>query len=148
MKDTNTFESVKATFTEYLVKNQHRKTPERFAILEHIAEIDGHFTAEVLYKNMQTNFRVSLASVYNNLDLLTKTGLLTRHQFGSHPAEYERTFHTNVHHHLVCSNCGKIKEFTDKNLKETIESKNFNNFLPTHFTLYIYGYCNKCKHIM
>lgn len=146
MKETNTFELIKNIFSEYLVKYQHRKTPERFAILEHICSIDGHFTAEMLYNIMQNNFRVSLASIYNNLELLLKTGLITRHQFGNNPAEYERTFHTNVHHHIVCIHCGKIKEFTDKNLKTNIESKKFNNFLPAHFNLYIYGYCNKCKH--
>ncbi|MDO9152823.1 MAG: Fur family transcriptional regulator [Paludibacter sp.] len=148
MKDANTFETVKAGFTEYLVKNQYRRTPERYAILEHINAIDGHFTAEMLFKTMQNNFRVSLASVYNSLDLLIKMGLIIRHQFGNNPAEYERTFRTIIHHHLVCSNCGKIKEFTDKNLKTTIEAKKFNNFLPHHFSLCIYGYCNKCKHLI
>ncbi len=146
MEEVNTFELVEAAFLEYLLKNELRKTPERLAILKHIHAIDGHFTAEMLFKIMQTNFRVSLASVYNNLDLLLKSGLITRHQFGSQKAQYERTFLTNVHHHIVCINCGKMKEFTDNNLKANIESKKIKNFLPTHFNLYIYGFCNKCKH--
>ena len=147
MKDTPAFETIKIAFTDYLVKNQLRKTPERFAILEHINSIEGHFTAEMLYDIMQNKFRVSLASVYNNLDLLLKTGLIIRHQFGSHPAEYERTFRNNPHYHLVCSNCGKIKEYTDKNLKITLESKKFSSFAPTYISLYYYGYCNKCKNM-
>jgi Fur family ferric uptake transcriptional regulator len=147
MTDSTNFESIRIVFSEYLIKNQLRKTPERFAILEHINDIKGHFTAEMLYKVMQPNFRVSLASVYNNLDLLLKSGLITKHQFGCNKSEYERTFQTNAHHHIVCIHCGKIKEFSDKNLKENIESKKFKNFLPTHFNLNIYGLCNKCKHL-
>ena len=38
MKDT-----VKQIFTEYLNANGHRKTPERYAILDTIYSIDGHF---------------------------------------------------------------------------------------------------------
>ncbi len=145
MKELQTIESVKASFNEFLVKNDYRKTSERFAILEHIGKIEGHFTAEMFYDSMKVDFRVSLASVYNNFELLLKAGLIVRHQINSTSALYERTFNIQPHHHLVCSNCGCIKEFTDKNLKTYIENKKYKYFVPTHFSLYIYGLCNRCK---
>ena len=39
------------------------------------------------------------------------------------------------------------KEFADKKIRTTIQSKNFSTFEITHYSLYLYGICNKCKSI-
>ncbi|KAA6309031.1 Ferric uptake regulation protein, partial [termite gut metagenome] len=61
MEDQNAKETVKQIFTEYLKAHGHRKTPERFVILDTIYSIDGHFDIETLYSRMadQKKFRVS-----------------------------------------------------------------------------------------
>ena len=73
MKDT-----VRQIFTEYLTANGHRKTPERYAILETIYSIDGHFDIDMLYSRMmdQENFRVSRATLYNTIILLINARLI------------------------------------------------------------------------
>ena len=70
MKDDYSLDAVKDIFTKYLAEKKHRRTPERFAILERIYSYDGHFNAEILYKAMKEEYRVSLATVYNTLELL------------------------------------------------------------------------------
>ncbi|MEA4981476.1 MAG: Fur family transcriptional regulator [Paludibacter sp.] len=132
-------------FKEYLAKHKHRKTPERFAILEKIYAFEGHFDAETLFESMQNEYRVSLATVYNTLDLLLESGLVIKHQFDGLSAQYEKALGSNIHNHSVCIVCGKVKEFTDKKIRKAIQSKEFANFQSTHYSLYIYGVGKKCS---
>ena len=85
MGDKNVKETVRQIFTEYLETNGHRKTPERFAILDTIYSINGHFDIDMLYSQMmnQENFRVSRATLYNTIILLMDAKLVIKHLFGN-----------------------------------------------------------------
>ena len=80
------------------------------------------------------------------MDILEKTGVIIKHDFGDGAAKYEFFMkEKGIHHHLICKKCGKIIEISgllsedlDKRLleEEGFESKDQH--------LKIYGYCKEC----
>lgn len=130
---------------KYLETNNHRKTSERFAILDAIYDMEGHFSLEELSQRMEEqNFRVSRATLYNTMRLFIELRLVVRHRFIGQTM-YEACFNNDEHIHQICTVCGEVTEIEAAGITSAIEDTKFRRFRKDGFSLYIYGVCSRCQ---
>lgn len=147
MTTTDTIASVKKAFTEYLEKHGHRRTKERYTVLEEIYKLNDHFDVESLMIHMkQAGHRISRATLYNTIELLLDCDLITRHQFGKNLALFERSYSYKQHDHLICQNCEHIFEFCDPRIQQ-IQSMmgDILRFDIASHSLHLFGNCRELQ---
>lgn len=122
-----------------------RITPQRHAILEYLVVSDSHPTADEIYKALEHKFpNMSVATVYNNLRVFRKTGLVKELTYGDSSSRFD--FSTKEHYHIICSRCGKIVDFFYPGLDEVEAlAAQVTGFTVDHHRLEVYGICPECQ---
>ena len=140
---TPNIDSIETAFTKFLNEGKYRKTPERFAILRKAIELHSHFDVDALHMAIEKDgYHVSRATVYNTVELLEKAEILKKNIFGQNSAIYE--VHHDNHIHLVCKQCGKIREIENAHIAEEVMQIEPDDFTPESFAITIYGTCSEC----
>lgn len=140
-------DAARETFEKFLKRAKFRVTPERFEVLEAVMKTGGHFDVDQLYVKLKSaGSKVSRATVYNTLDLLLQSGLISKYRFGENHSRFEKAFGRPHHDHLICLSCGEIIEFvSDRLAKLQSEVCKKKNFRAESSTLQIFGICSKCQ---
>jgi len=133
----------------------HRLTVPRQAILDILSSTKEHPSAEEIYLSVHKVYpSIGLTTVYRTLELLVRNGLVFKFDFGDGRARFELSEDPKSighHHHLVCTKCRRIIDYTDfideekELLKKTEQglSKKY-NFQITNHLIQFYGLCDAC----
>jgi len=135
--------------------NVSRWTVPREAILEFLSRSPKHMSVKEIYASLYKSYPgMGLTTVYRTLELLAKMGLITKLTLGDGQSRYEFKSgeKKDHHHHLICTKCGKIidyTEFLDEELelvRKTEErlAKKYDFKIFDHNIEFL-GVCNKCQ---
>ena len=118
-------------------------TLQRLAVYERLAQSHDHPSAESLYKALKPRYpSLSLATVYKTLQTLQKMSLIKAVDSPSAQARYDAL--TDVHHHAVCSRCGKIEDVFDASLDKLPTPANVRGFQAAGHSVHFHGHCAAC----
>jgi|BioPla2DNA2_1021312.scaffolds.fasta_scaffold00018_48 Fur family ferric uptake transcriptional regulator len=134
----------------------YRVTMPRQVILQVLDEAKKHLSAEDIFiKVHQIYPAIGLTTVYRTLELLVRMGLVHKFDFGDGRARYELCDGNNEmahHHHLICTDCGRVIDYDDFTEEETELIKKTEkelakkyDFTVRNHTIQFYGLCKKCN---
>ncbi|MDX8396902.1 MAG: transcriptional repressor [Mariprofundaceae bacterium] len=119
-------------------------TIQRQAILDLISHSNRHWGADELALSLsESGQAVGIATIYRGLAALEQAGFIHSIQLGD-KKHYERA-DKDHHDHLICTDCGRIEEFFDKDIEyrqqQVAEQQGFS--MSGH-QLLIFGRCRTC----
>ena len=122
-----------------------RKTPQREIILEILNEKNVHPTADEVFRIVRERLpRISLGTIYRNLELMSEQGLIKVTGQGGIQRRYEGNM--KEHYHLKCVSCGRLEDapvetisFPDDSLREKSDFKILGHNLE------FLGLCPECR---
>ena len=127
----------------------HRYTRSRQALVAVLAAADAPLTIPEI---VDRDDDLALSTAYRNLVVFEEVGVVHRIVTSDEHARYEldESFTDVHHHHLVCSRCGAVRDFTvsddleaelDRALRKVAKS---NGFDAEHHRLDLIGRCEAC----
>jgi Fur family transcriptional regulator, ferric uptake regulator len=133
---------MKPRMTEYQV---HRNTRQRQVVLEELQKLTSHPTAAGLYDIVRRRLpRISLGTVYRNLELLTRLGTIQKLEIGGGEARFDGN--VRRHDHIRCVQCGRLDDIHGPPLDLSGGIANdFSNYRILGCRLEYSGVCPECQ---
>jgi len=118
---------------------------QREVIKEYLKSTTEHPTADMVYDNVRKVFpKISLGTVYRNLNLLVEHGEALKLDCGDSSERFDGNTHN--HYHFMCKECGCVSDLKIDSLAhiDTLAANGFDGEIHGHVT-YFYGICAMCK---
>ena len=129
-----------------LRRHGYKLTHQRRAVIGSIASSPDHLTPAAIYEKVhQERPDIGLATIYRTLEILAKLGLICELHAGGSCRSYTIGAPEH-HHHLICSNCGEVVDFSGYDLSplERRLSRETGFEIEDHLLEFI-GRCQNCK---
>ncbi|MFC1933748.1 Fur family transcriptional regulator [Chloroflexota bacterium] len=129
-----------------LRRHGYKLTPQRQAVIQVITSSQDHLTPATIFEKVRQDYpNIGLVTVYRTLEILAKLELICELHAGGICHSY--TISTpGHHHHLICSNCGTVTDFTGHYLSELERSltKKSGFRIDGHLLEFV-GLCQACQ---
>ena len=133
--------------TSLLKQGGYKLTPQRRAVLKIIAASQNHLNPAEIYDRVKQEYpRIGIVTVYRTLEILARLGLICEVHASGSSRSYLMRRPAQHHHHLICSTCGVVVDFTEcelDGLKERLSQKT--GFEVEEHLLEIFGQCQDCQ---
>lgn len=131
-----------------LLNNDLKVTTQRIAVLEAVAALKGHPTADKIISFIKENYpSVAIGTVYKILETYVEKGIIKHVNTTKDIKHYD--FILDHHHHLYCAESDKIEDYFDDELDQILEDyfqkKNIPGFEIGEIKLHINGKFKKQK---
>ncbi len=109
----------KKTVEHALRQRGYKITPQRRTVIREIINSHEHLTPAAIHDRVKTDHPgIGLVTIYRTLEILAELGLICETHAGHSCHSYLMRRPSGHHHHLICSDCGKVVDFTDCGLGE------------------------------
>ncbi|HKX28381.1 MAG TPA: transcriptional repressor [Blastocatellia bacterium] len=134
-----------AVLRERLESQGGHFTRQRAAVFEYLSRVDHHPTAEEVFLAVKSGLpKISLATVYKNLEALVACGAASKLTYGDSAARYD--IRTDHHYHTHCLGCGRIADLEPEAGEQLLKLiKLPGGFKVEGYRLEISGYCKNCR---
>jgi Fur family ferric uptake transcriptional regulator len=127
-----------------LLGKDMRLTNQRRIIMEQLRSVTTHPTADEIYGMVREKMpRISLGTVYRNLEVLSSLGLVRKLENAAGQKRFDGDM--SPHHHIRCEICGKVGDIFDAPDIPGIEMKVSTDFQITGYSLEFTGVCPECR---
>ena len=121
-----------------------RMTQQREIILTELKKYPGHPTADELYDKVKKKLsRISLATVYRNLEILSEAELVTKIEISGRQKRFDSEL--GHHNHVYCLQCHKIDNIElDSKSHFEIKPKDIKGYIIDDYRIEFKGICPIC----
>ena len=128
-------------YISILKDNDLKATIQRTGILKSIDQA-GLINIDEIYEDVKEYYpTLSLATIYKNIILTVKQGVIIEVPMNGEKSKYE--LKKDNHIHLICQSCGEIRDIEISKEKEQI--LHIENFQLNNAQINLYGVCEKCQ---
>ena len=120
-------------------------TTQRAAVFDYLSVVEHHPTAEEVFLAVKPKLpRISLATVYKNLEALVNCGVASKLTYGDASARYD--IRTDHHYHTRCLECGRIWDLdAGEGSRLLSHLKPQAGFKVKDYRLELLGQCRDCR---
>lgn len=134
-------------FGDYIRSEGLRETGQRMDILRAFLNAGDHVSAEDIYRLVNRKQRkVGFTTVYRTMKLIAGCGLAREVMFDDGISRFEHTYGRKHHHHLICTRCKKVIEFSSKTMDVAEKALLKKHDFELQYHQYeIFGLCRECR---